>query len=511
MESQGRDGLGTPSRKKSPRFIARQVALGFGAVSVVALAMCAMLLAVIHDVSGLVESMRHDESAIREGQELATAVRELSSHGAHILIEADPSHLSAYERARQRVSDGLEALADRIPEPERFRLRALRDVAAQMHEKLVDEALPAARRGDQGQARRAHREIEELAQQAATHADALARATASQMAHAHDLATSSTRLGLIGGGLLALLVVGLSVAFTLRLRAAVLNPLRTLTEAAGRVGHGDFAVRVGRVGKGELAELGAAFDLMADELARRERRLLQNERMAAIGQLAAGVAHELNNPIGIIRGYLKTMTPDEDAATLGEELAILDEEAGHCQRITDDLLSYARAGELRVDRMEAASFLGETARRFEAGAAGVAVEVDADDATIEADSARLRQVLLNLLNNARQVSPPERPIQVHGRAFDDGYRVEVIDAGPGIDPDDRQRIFEPFFTRRRGGSGLGLAVCLGIVEAHGGTIEVDDAASGGALFRLWLPRRPSRRPAAGAPADPVMAEVRHGL
>lgn len=452
----------TTTGERSPRWIGRQMAVGFGAVSVVALAMCGMLLSIIYDVSGLIASMRHEETSIRQGLDLATSVRELSNRIAHALIDNDEVHVGRYTDSRERVRVQIQQLSSHVPESEHVRLQALGERTQRMHDLVISTALPAARRGETEELRRVHRELEALGGEAAQLADALAHATSSHMAHAHVLATDSTRLGLIGGGLCALLIIGLSVGFTLRLRASVF---------------------------GELAALGDAFDRMADELTRREARLLENERMAAIGQLAAGVAHELNNPIGIIRGYLKTMSPDEEADTLREELSILDEEAGHCQRIADDLLAYARTGELSVDRVEMGAFLRETAKRFESTAtpSGTHVEVDADDVAIEADSARLRQVMLNLLLNAGQASPAGASVKLRGKRTHDAFQIEIEDSGTGVAQEDRSRIFEPFFSKRRGGSGLGLAVCLGIVKAHGGSIEVVDGASGGALFRVRLP------------------------
>lgn len=479
----------------SPRFIARQMAFGFGAVSIVAVTMCAMLLTVIYDVSGLVASMRHDESSIRQGLDLATAVRELSLHIAHTVIDADESHFEHYQQRRDLLRSQIQTLSPRIPEAERFRLELLGEKTQRMHDLLMDSALPAARRGDLIEVRRMHRELETLGQEAALHADALALATTSQMAHAHVMATDSTQLGLIGGGVCVVLILVMSIGFTLRLRAAVLKPLVKLTEAAHRFGSGDFELRVGHVGRGELAALGDAFDHMANELARRETRLLQNERMAAIGQLAAGVAHELNNPIGIIRGYLKTMTPDGDAETLREELGILDEEASHCQRIAEDLLSYARTEQLAIDRVHTADFLKEIAKRFEgsSNAEGIQIVVEAEDATLEVDGARLRQVLLNLLTNASQASSPDGAVTLRGRSEGPTYVFEVEDHGAGVQPGDHERIFEPFFSKRRGGSGLGLAVCQGIVKAHAGSIAVVDAPGGGALFRVQLPARQSSK------------------
>ncbi|MBK8009843.1 MAG: HAMP domain-containing protein [Deltaproteobacteria bacterium] len=493
-----------PTSDDSPRFIARQMAFGFGAVSVVAVGMCAMLLSIIYDVSGLVESMRHDETSIRQGLSLATSVRELSIHIAHTVIEADDSHLDHYGDFRDRVRTQIQQLSSRVPAEERVRLEALGEKTQRMHHLLMESALPAAQRGDLEEVRKVHREIEALGEEAAEHADALAHVTTSQMAHAHVLATNSTRLGLLGGGLCAALIVILSIGFTLRLRAAVLKPLLSLTQAARRFGSGNFEERVGRVGRGELAALGDAFDHMADELARREARLVQSERMAAIGQLAAGVAHELNNPIGIIRGYLKTMSPEEDSETLRDELAILDEEAGHCQRIADDLLSYARTGELSIDRVHMAEFLQETTKRFQSGngSTGTRVEVSAQDVIVEADGARLRQVVLNLLANADQASPPNAVVLLRGQLVGAQYQIEVEDTGPGVAREDRAHIFEPFFSKRRGGSGLGLAVCQGIVRAHGGTIDVVEKPAPGTIFRVCLPEKHART---SRPSRPVEA------
>lgn len=472
---------------RSPRFIGRQLALGFGSVSAVAIFMCAMLVWVIQDVSGLVDSMRHDETSISQGMELSASVREMSIQVALTIIDPDESHTEEYELARNRVRSTLQTLAARVPSEQRARLVQLGETTQAMHELLTTRLLPAVRRGDIDAARETHRQLAQLGAEASKKADILAAATTQQMAHAHDHATSSTRVGLFGGGLCAVLIVVLSIVFTLRLRSVVLRPLHALADAALRYGKGDFAFRAGDVGKGELAVVGDAFSRMADELARRESQLLRTERMAAIGQLAAGIAHELNNPIGIIRGYLKTMSPEEDPETLREELSILDEEAAQCQRIAEDLLSYARADELTFERLEIEAFLIETAKRYRVGPGAAQVEVDVQDARVEADGTRLRQVVLNLLNNAGQVSAAGGSVQVFGAVRGESYQVEVVDQGPGIQGVDMDRIFEPFFSKRKGGSGLGLAVCQGIVRAHHGTIEVEHDARRGTVFRITIP------------------------
>jgi signal transduction histidine kinase len=233
---------------------------------------------------------------------------------------------------------------------------------------------------------------------------------------------------------------------------------------------------------------------MAVELEARERQLVRAERVAVIGQLTAGIAHEINNPIGVIRGYLKTMLPTVDPAAspeLHEELEILDEEAAACQRIVDDLLSFAREPELELQPVPARRLLDDAVRRFGSTREGRDRRVElelVDDATLEVDPVRMQQVLANLLRNAADVSTDA--IELRGRARPDGgYRIEVGDHGPGIAPDRHERVFEPFFSERRGGSGLGLAVSRGIVEAHAGRIFVDPRRRSGACIVVELPAR----------------------
>lgn len=486
--------------RRPPRRIAWEMAAGFGVVSLVAVAMSAILLLLLQQVSGLVTGMREQEGAIREGLELATAVREQYIHVAHTLIEGDRSHLEPYACWQENVRAGIERLAPHVPPEERWRIDVLRKKTEELSERFRATALPAAERGDRAQVIAAHRALAALAEDASVQADALARAVESRMVHAHVRATRATQLGLVAGGVGALLVVALSVAFTLRLRGAVLQPLTVLAGAARRFGAGDFRARVGAVGRGELRALARAFDRMAEELAERERRLVQHERMAAIGHLAAGVAHELNNPIGIIRGYLKTMSAKDDPQTLDEELAILDEEAAHCQRIAEDLLAYARPLELRPEPLHMQAFLAETLRRFQESPAarGATLDVRAQDFELSADPTRLRQVVLNLVLNAVQVSPEGAPVEVSGREEDGQYTIEVADRGPGVPPEDRGRIFEPFYSTRRGGSGLGLSVCQGIVRAHGGSVTVGPREGAGAVFRVRLPAAPPGPGAGGA-------------
>jgi signal transduction histidine kinase len=175
---------------------------------------------------------------------------------------------------------------------------------------------------------------------------------------------------------------------------------------------------------------------------------------------------------------------------LPDELQILDDEAASCQRIAEDLVAYARAPGLRCSSIAMNRLLTETARRFQETADGAErrVAVDAAPGVAYADIGRLRQVILNLMVNAAQVSEADGLIEVSGAPVEgDAYQILVSDRGPGIPPEDRNKIFEPFFSKRPGGSGLGLAVCHGIVRAHGGSIVAEGREGGGTTFRVTVP------------------------
>lgn len=479
------------SNSGSNRYFARQIVAGFGAVGLVAVLMSAFLIWIVQDVSNLVSGMRHDEHSIRQGLELATAVRQESVQIGRVLVDPSDENVRVYEALREQVRHRIQQLAGHVPEGERWRLEVLGERTQQMHARFLEVGLRAAREGRAEEVRGVHRELSVLAEEAAEQADALARVVEGEMAHAHDLATDATRVGLLGGFAGVVLMVVVAAAFSVRLREEFLKPLEVLAEAARRLGQGDFETRVGVIGTGELADLSLAFDRMFVELEQRQTSLLRAERMAVIGQLAAGVAHELNNPIGIIRGYLKTMSPESDAETLREELAILDEEAAQCQRIADDLLSYARSEELQCSELDLGELIEQTVRRFSETELGRSsqVRVDVELARVFADGTRLRQVIMNLLGNAAHASGSALPIDVRGRVEGGEYVMDVEDQGSGVEVGDRERIFEPFFSKRRGGSGLGLSVVQGIVRAHGGRIDVTDGVSRGARFTVRLPMR----------------------
>lgn len=479
--------------------ISRRLVTGFSVVGITALVMCGILLSLLAEVRSTVHSMRHAETSVRESLALAMAVREQYIDQAHTIIAGNHNRLAHYEACVRDVHRHAQALRAEVPAAERGNVDRVTQRSRELDTLFKKQLIPALERGDDASVVRLHEQAETLSLQAVHDADAIASLTESRMAGWQKSASQTSRVGLFAGVGCILFVFAVSAVYTQRIRTSVARPLRALARAARRVANGDFETRLDEVGEGEFETVALAFDKMIAEVEQRQARLVQTERLALLGQLAAGIAHEINNPIGVIRGYLRIMNP-EDTARLREQLAILDDEAAACQRIAEDLVAYARAGELQCELVQVDDLLSDIAQRIaESGEAGShAVELDVQAGTVEADPGRIRQLVHNLVHNAAQVSPAGTAIEIVGEpATGDGYSICVLDRGPGIPEADVERVFEPFFTKREGGSGIGLALCQSVVDAHGGRIGVDKRPGGGSVFRVVLPGAPpsSRRQA----------------
>jgi two-component system sensor histidine kinase HydH len=216
-----------------------------------------------------------------------------------------------------------------------------------------------------------------------------------------------------------------------------------------------------------------------------ERKLEHERRLAALGSMSATLAHEIRNPLASLKGnaqLLERALPAGEKPRAKAELVVA--EAVRLETLVNDLLEFARAGEVhRVDSDPAA-----LAREVAVSLDPSRVEIDstAAPARWRLDPDRLRQVLANLVENALQAS--DGPVSVRIAAEGGKLAFVVRDQGPGVPPEDLDKIFEPFFTRRTRGTGLGLPVARRIVELHGGTLAAENAATGGAVFTVSLPR-----------------------
>ena len=251
-----------------------------------------------------------------------------------------------------------------------------------------------------------------------------------------------------------------------------------------------------------------------------EAQMVQHEKMAAVGQLVSGVAHELNNPLTSVSGLAELLLDQQGTMPAAKEhLRIIHEQAERAGKIVRNLLSFSRQGPAEIAPLDLGDVVRRTALLLEYEVRLQQVELTTDvppePVTVLADRMQLQQVVVNLLTNALQAvasNPPGRPrrIAIRARRHGDRARVEVDDTGPGVPEDLAPHIFTAFFTTKEPGTGtgLGLAIAYGIVERHGGTLSVHRSASGGARFDVDLPASseavPARR-SSGTRRGPALA------
>ena len=303
------------------------------------------------------------------------------------------------------------------------------------------------------------------------------------------------------------LLVGLLVMW---LSQRALRPIRTLTEAAQRLGRGSpESVAVPEEGGDELAVLAHEFNAMAQRLAARERELraqgealLRSERLAAIGRVAAQITHEIRNPLSSIS--LNAEELGERAPQARELCDAIVREVDRLTGITEEYLRFARLPKPQLQRADANDIVRELLEfvRPELDSAGVKVSLSLSPGLprVLADVAQLRQLLLNLLRNAREAMIAGGSLRVTTRAARASVEIEVRDSGPGIPAERLARIFDPFFTTKERGTGLGLAMAQEIAQEHGGQLVCDSVPGRGTAFTL-------RMPAASLPEQPAAPAI----
>ena len=232
------------------------------------------------------------------------------------------------------------------------------------------------------------------------------------------------------------------------------------------------------------------------EVKRVEQKIQQTEKLVSLGQLAAGIAHEINNPMGVIRCYadlLKHQLPDSPQGL--KDVAIIEKHALNCQRIVSDLLKFARGQETEKQLASLNPTVGEVvqmvASQFEKQRCEIQLDLDPHLPMVNIDVDKMKQVYMNLLMNARQAIKNSGKIRISTRYMESNHQVKIAfwDSGIGISPEISDRIFDPFFsTKETGkGTGLGLSVSYGIIKDHGGDIQVESTPGHWTRFIILLP------------------------
>jgi signal transduction histidine kinase len=298
--------------------------------------------------------------------------------------------------------------------------------------------------------------------------------------------------------------------------ARIVRPIRALREGMAAFAEGRPVPASIDAPSDEIGALVGAFQDMTRQLTEAKEKLSRSERLSALGQVAGTVSHELRNPLAAIRNSIQLVQQLTAGKNLGIERALdrIDRNIERCNRIVGDILEFTRAKQLDRRTLEFDSWLSDMLDEHDVPG-GVPVERDLRcNSAVSIDSTRFRQVIVNLVDNAAQAltdrswqAAENHAARIVVRTEQAGphIRLSVRDNGPGIPEDKLPKIFEPLFTTKASGVGLGLPTVRQLVEQHGGTVDVASTVGQGTTFTIWLPRYSAEAAAQGAFNEAVAA------
>ena len=304
------------------------------------------------------------------------------------------------------------------------------------------------------------------------------------------------RLWIFIAATIAVIIGGIAGLYFSR---TLILPIQRLAQAAFSIARGNWEERIDVSSTDELGQLTESFNIMAesliskrDQLENTYKELAQNEKMAEIGQFSMIIAHELKNPLGIIKGSIDILAKDTTTPDIKETMvSYVQDEVKRLNRLIDDFLSFARPTPPQKTPDDINSVVKKAAEHFilpEEYQKKVCIHTDIGSIPeIEVDNNQIYHVLLNLFNNSAQAIDASGDIFVKTRLEGEFIKILVKDTGCGIPEQNAEKIFEPFFTTKAKGSGLGLAIVKKIINNHGGAITASNMRGGGTCFEISLP------------------------
>ncbi|MGB3903872.1 MAG: cache domain-containing protein [Anaerolineae bacterium] len=294
---------------------------------------------------------------------------------------------------------------------------------------------------------------------------------------------------------IALGCILLAVMIAVPISRSISRPVAELADANEKVAQGDRAVTVPVRGTGELAILERSFNTMVEKLRTTEQQLIQSEKLASVGQLAAGVAHEINNPLGTILLFSdimhKELPPDDSRR---DDVQMIISETTRCKTIVSDLLNFARQNEVLAQNTDINALLDETVEEIKIQPifeeVGITLRLNPTLSQIQADPAQLKEVFINIMTNAAEAIEQGGSLTITTEPTEDEMiKIVFQDTGCGIPEENLSKIFTPFFTTKPigKGTGLGLAIVYGIIKMHRGQIYVESEVGVGSTFTITLP------------------------
>jgi signal transduction histidine kinase len=312
-----------------------------------------------------------------------------------------------------------------------------------------------------------------------------------------------------GLGVVAMIAVLAATILSYAVARTITRPLATITDVMREMSAtGDLTrkIALSRAASWEDEDaklLASTFNTLTDSIARFQREAAQRERLSALGRLSTVIAHEIRNPLMIIKASLRTLANERvSRADMTQALTDVDEEVARLNRVVNDVLDFARPIRFEYAAADVNALCADAEQATRAGHQDMIVTITRDPAldNVVTDSERLRTALVNILSNARHAvaartsgsgassgagSSPDIEIETH--AAPHSFRITVRDRGAGVKHEDLSRVFDPYFTTKRTGSGLGLAIAKNIVEGMGGSVALDSQPGVGTEIRLDVP------------------------
>ena len=447
-----------------------------------------------------------DMSTIQAAERLVFAIGELRMELAQFLASGDPAHLKAVPVASEQVERSLAEMETLVDDDDEKalggRIRAGYQSFLVEWNKVPWQKLPAgvpidmtrqdvARLNDDLAANRLLAPAKELL---ALEERLIHKSGGVNQDMAGWVAVFLWLLGICGA--VAGLVAGFGIARGIS--HSIVNLYVPIRAASGRleevIGPVDIAPAQGIEHLDEiLRSMADHVGTVVDRLQQTQHEILRAEQMSALGQLAAGLAHELRNPLTSLKLLVQAaVEAGPEAGLRGRDLAVVADETARLDQSLQTFLDFARPPRLEKRRADVCQVLNQTLELVSARAARQGVSIRSDfppePLSIEADHELLRQVFLNLVLNSLDALPQGGTIQVSATGGD-GASITVADDGPGISADPADQVFEPYMSTKETGLGLGLAICRRIVEAHGGQISAANRSAKGAVFTVHLPSR----------------------
>ena len=309
------------------------------------------------------------------------------------------------------------------------------------------------------------------------------------------LSTFRQQISVVAG--ITILITFLISTPVSRLITRPLKDLRTLSKTSQQVAEGNFGARVSSTAGGEVGLLAASFNDMLDRLQETQKQLVQSEKLASLGQLAAGVAHELNNPLATVLLFTEVLLRNESLDDQSRtDINTIVRETERCKTIVASLLDFARQHQVDAAEINLAHLIQRVISLEENHQRYDRIEIKTHFAPalprIQADEAQLQAVISNLISNAADAMLEGGRLTLRTRRGDgDQVVIEVEDEGEGITPENQARLFTPFFTTKPlgKGTGLGLSIVYGIIKMHRGQISVQSELGKGTKFTVQLPIR----------------------